>query len=224
MPLTGPGALNADAPEGHPDWVCCFLQALAAEALDYHQVLRDLERGWLVARVAAAGRRSTSRAGLAIDVLAAAPLLSATTLARAIGMSIKSATELLDGFLAEGIVVEVTHRSARRLFGLTGMAPVREVAQPPRRPEPGRGRGRPRRILDDEVLDPSPLRLPPMTRFERPVIDYGALEEAMAHCDQVIRSARRSLGALATAAFPDSSDSRSSQVGEADPSEVFCPI
>lgn len=126
---------------------------MAAEALDYHQLLRDLERGWLVARAAAAGRRSTSRAGLAIDVLAASPLLSATTLARAIGMSIKSATELLDGFLAEGIVAEVTHRSARRLFGLVGMAPVREVTQPPRRPEPGRGRGRPRLILDDEVLD-----------------------------------------------------------------------
>ncbi len=44
----------------------------------------------LSARAAAAGPRSTSRAGLAIDVLAAAPLLSATTLARAIGMSIKS--------------------------------------------------------------------------------------------------------------------------------------
>ncbi len=223
VPLTGPRALNADAPEGHPDWVCCFLQALAAEALDYHQVLRDLERGWLVARVAAAGRRSTSRAGLAIDVLAAASLLSATTLARAIGMSIKSATELLDGFLAEGIVVEVTHRSARRLFGLTGMAPVREVAQPPRRPEPGRGRGRPRLPLDDEVLDLPPLLLSPVTRFERPVIDYGALEAAMAHCDQVIRSARRSLGSLATGRLPGMSESLTPQVADADAGEASCP-
>ena len=132
-PLTGPRALSADAPENPTRWTCAFLDAIASEAGDYHQILRDLERGWMAARSRAAGRRSTSRASIAIDVLAAAPLLSATTLAGAIGMSIKAATELFDAFVDEGIAVEVTHRSARRLFGLIGMAPVREVTTAPRR-------------------------------------------------------------------------------------------
>ena len=102
-----------------------------------------MERRWISARAAVAGRRRTSRAVLAVDVLAAAPLLSATTLAAAIGMSVKNAIALLDGFLAAGIVVEVTHRAKRRLFGLAGLAPLRDQVAPPRRPEPGRGRGRP---------------------------------------------------------------------------------
>ena len=59
-----------------------------------------------------AGRRSTSGASLAIAILAVAPLLSATTLAWAAGLSIKSATAMLDGFGADEFAVEVTHRSA----------------------------------------------------------------------------------------------------------------
>jgi hypothetical protein len=78
-----------------------------------------------------------------IDVLAATPLLSATTLARTTGLPIKSATVMLAGLVADEVAVEVTHRSARRLFGLADMAPIRDVTIPPRRPEPGRGRGRP---------------------------------------------------------------------------------
>ncbi len=101
VPLTGPRALSADAPEGHSEWVVAFLEAVAAEAADYLELLRALEHGWLAARGKSPSRRSTSRAALAVDVLAAAPLLSATTLARAIGMSIKCAAELLDRFVAE---------------------------------------------------------------------------------------------------------------------------
>ena len=120
---------------------CSFLHALADEAREYHDLLRDLERTWLSARRTAAGRRSTSRAGLAIDVLAAAPLLSATTLARATGLSIKSASAIMDGFVADEIAIEVTHRSARRVFGLAGLAPVRDATTAPRRPQPGRAGG-----------------------------------------------------------------------------------
>jgi len=195
VPLTGARALHADAPADPDAWTAAFLAAIAAEAADYHQLLRELERGWRSARAKVAGRRSNSRAGLAVDVLAATPLLSATTLARATAMSIKSATELLDGFVAEAIVVEVTHRSARRLFGLSGMAPVRDVTAPPRRPEPGRGRGRPRLGLGLEAAAAAepPAPLPPVSRFERPAIDYSALEAAMAHCDAMIRSTRQTL-------------------------------
>ena len=93
-----------------------FPEALAAEAADSLELLRGLEHGWRAARGKVAGRRRTSRAPLAVDLLAAAPLLSATTLARAIcsatiGMSVKCATELLDRFVAEEVAVEVTHRA-----------------------------------------------------------------------------------------------------------------
>jgi hypothetical protein len=59
-------------------------------------------------------------------------------------MAVKNATGLLEDFCRAGIVVEVTHRSKWRLFGLTGLAPLREVVRPPDRPDPNRGRGRPR--------------------------------------------------------------------------------
>ena len=201
--LTGPRALAAEAPEEPAEWVCTFLEALAAEACDYHQLLRDLEWSWLFARAKARGKRSTSRAGAAVDVLAAAPLISATTLSRAIGMSIKSAIELLDRLVAEEIVVEVTHRSARRLFGLSGMAPVREATAPPRRPEPGRGRPS---LASEAAIIEAPPPLPLAARFERPCIDYAALEAAMAHCEQAIRSAKRTLDGLAQRGRPAAAD------------------
>ena len=79
----------------------------------------------------------------AVDVLAAAPVLSATTLARVLGIAVKNAIRILDTLVAADIAIEVTHRSKRRLFGLQGLTPLRDVVQPPYRPEPGRGRGRP---------------------------------------------------------------------------------
>jgi hypothetical protein len=190
VPLTGPRALAAEAAAERSAWTIAFLEALRAEASDDLELLRSLERGWVTARARAPAQRTTSRAALAVDVLAATPLISATTLARAIDMSIKCAGEMLERFVAMEIAVEVTHRSARRLFGLAGLAPVREVTVPPRRPLPGRGRGRPRLAapVESDLAPPAPL--PPVSRFERPPINYGALEEAMAHCDQVVREAR----------------------------------
>jgi len=131
-------------------------------------------------------------------VMAATPLISATTLAGALGMSIKSATVLLDRFRAEGIAVEVTHRSARRLFGLAGLAPLREAVAPRRRPQPGRGPGRPpHRQIDDQTAMPTvPPRLPPSRVFERPPIDYAALEAAMIVAEDTVRRARHTLGML----------------------------
>ncbi len=192
VPLTGPRALSAEAPLERAEWTVAFLEALASEATDYLEMLRSLEHGWLAARAGVLARRRTSRAALAVDVMAATPLISATTLGGAIGMSIKSATDLLDRFVAAQIVVEVTHRSARRLFGLAGMAPVREATAVPRRPLPGRRRGRPRH---DAIVEEPVLLTPlvPVTRFERPAIDYGALEAAMAHCDAVVRTTRSRL-------------------------------
>ena len=75
-----------------------FLTALAAEADDALQLLFALERAWLAARRAVAGRRRHSRAAAAVDLLAAAPLVSASSLATGLGMAVKNATALLDEF------------------------------------------------------------------------------------------------------------------------------
>src|SRR4029077_20872677 len=124
-------------------WVPFFLTALADEAEAGQELLRTLERAWFAARHAVAGRRATSRAAAAIDILAAAPLVSATSLGRALGMAVKNAAQLLDRFRADGIPLGGTARSRRGLFGLADVAPLRGGGAPPRRPEPGRGRGRP---------------------------------------------------------------------------------
>ena len=200
VPLTGPRALSADAPAGHLEWVVAFLEAVAAEAGDYLELLRGVEHGWRTARGKIAGRRSTSRAALAVDVLAAAPLLSATTLARAIGMSVKCATELLDRFVAAEVAVEVTHRSARRLFGLREMAPLGEAVRPPYRPDPNRGRGRPPIFAIEEDSAGPAVPMPPLAPVERRSFDYGDLEHCMAQLDLVRRQTRRSLDALARGA------------------------
>ena len=128
--------------------------------------------------------------------------MSATTLAQAIGMSVKCATELLDRFVATDVAVEVTHRSARRLFGLAGLAPLRAVVRPPDRPDPNRGPGRPRQeIIEDHIIPVVPS-WPPLSPIEWRAFDYTALEEAMAHLDTVVRQTRRALSTLATGSTP----------------------
>jgi hypothetical protein len=198
VPITGPRSLSAEAPTEKGPWLSAFLDALASEALDYHQLLLDLEREWLSARGRVAGRRSNSRAAMAIDVLAAAPLLSATTLAKAIGMSIRSATDLLDEFVRDELVVEVTHRAKRRLFALRGLTPLRDEIAPPRRPLPGRPPGRPRLDRPEElVVEPVASPAPALSPVVRKAIDYSDLETWMAHADTVIRQTRRNLDQLA---------------------------
>ena len=83
-----------------------------------------------------------------MDILAAAPLISATLARRRPRHGGEERHALLDDFCAAGIAVEVTHRSKRRLFGLAGLAPLRDEVRPPHRPEPGRGRGRPPLVAD----------------------------------------------------------------------------
>ena len=199
IPLTGAAALSADTSWAVDAWIPVFLNALANEADDGRQLLLDLERAWFNARRAMAGRRANSRAAIAVDLLAAAPLLSAASLAAGLGMAMKNALQLLDSFCADGIAIEVTHRSRRRLFGLAGLAPLRDEVSPPHRPEPGRGRGRPpTRQIDEESLPaslPPPAR--PMTPIERRTIDYSELEGAMAHLEITIRDTRRALDGYA---------------------------
>jgi hypothetical protein len=196
VPLTGAAALHPEVPWEETAWTAAFLSALAEEAEDALRLLGRLERAWFAARSAVAGRRRHSRAGAAIDLLATTPLLSASTLAAGLGMAVKNAAALLEEFQTARLVVEVTHRSRRRLFGLAGLAPLRDGVAPPRRPQPGRGRGRPPHLPEEvEVLpDLPPAR--PLTSLERQAFDYAELEVAMAHAEATLRQARRNLEAL----------------------------
>ncbi len=197
VPLTGPAALRPDTPWELEAWAPAFLRALVEEATDERQQLAHLERAWHAARAAMAGRRRDSHTAAAVDILAATPLVSATSLSTGLGVAVKTAIRLLDELVAAGVAVEVTHRAKRRLFGLTAMAPLRDGVAAPRRPEPGRGRGRPPIIpVDEESLGPPPA-LPPLTPRERREFDYGDLEHWMARLDQVLRHTRRSLDAVA---------------------------
>ncbi len=136
-------ALGADTPPARDAWTIDFLHSVAAEAADPRQLLHTLEGAWFEARAAVAGRRRHSHATTVVDLLAAVPLLSATTLARGLGLAVKNAIGLLDSLVIAGVAVEVTHRAKRRLFGLKGLERLAAVVRPPERPEPGRGRGRP---------------------------------------------------------------------------------
>ena len=193
VPLTGDRALRPDTPWQRDTWMPAFLSALADEAADELDRLVALERAWRAARRAVAGRRRHSRAAAAVDLLAAAPLVSATSLAAGLDMAVKNATLLLDDFCAAGIAIEVTHRAKRRLFGLTGLAPLRDVVRPPYRPEPGRGRGRPPLVVEDAITVPA---LPPVPPLDRQPFDYSDLAHWMTQMDHTIRQARRTLGAL----------------------------
>ncbi|WP_243429847.1 winged helix-turn-helix domain-containing protein [Acetobacter sacchari] len=92
-----------------------------------------LERQWRLARSQSGARRKNSRAERIIDLLAACPMASATRISKVIGLSLKATHIYLERFLADGLIVEVTHRAARRLFALRGLEPLRQVVQPPHR-------------------------------------------------------------------------------------------
>jgi hypothetical protein len=166
MPLTGARALAEDTPWERDQWIPVFLQTLADEADQERERLRTLEKAWMAARLRSGAQRRHSRAARAIDILAATPLLSATSLAKGLGMAANNAGLLLGRFVTEGTVIEVTHRSRRRLFGLAGLAPLREEVAPPYRSEPGRRPGRPRNDIPEE---PIPLPAPdlPLGPIER---------------------------------------------------------
>ena len=202
IPLTGAAAFGADQSWEPPIWVPAFLRALEREAADGLDLLFAMERAWFEARRAITGRRRTSYTGAAVDVLAAAPVLSATTLASILGIAVKNAIRILDELRTADIAIEVTHRSKRRLFGLKGLAPLRDAVRPPYRPDSARGPGRPRAEVEDDLTAAEFGPLPPLTPIERRAFEFTALEEAMAHLDAVVRQVRRNLGALTVGGSP----------------------
>ena len=199
--LTGAAALAPEIPWARAAWIEHFLEAIADEAESGLALLRQIERHWFAARRAVAGRRRDSRAAAAIDLLAAAPLVSATTLAQVLGIAVKNAIRLLDGFVVLGVVSEVTQRSKRRLYGLKHLAPLREATAPPRRPQPGRRPGRPSSVsIEDLERDREAIPLvvtpsPPLPPLERREFDFSGLDRLLDLTDQAIQRAQRVLEA-----------------------------
>jgi hypothetical protein len=212
--LTGARALHADIPWARQAWLGHFLAALAEEAEDGLALLSELERHWFAARRAVAGRRRDSRAAQAVDILAAAPLVSATSLGAGLGMATKNAGHLLEGFVVLGIASEVTHRSKRRLYGLKHLAPLREAAAAPRRPQPGRGPGRPSAASlastaagSEDPAAPAPLApSPPLPRFQRGEFEFSELDRWLDLADQAIRRTQRILQDYTGLAKPIAAD------------------
>jgi len=198
--LTGARALAGETPWAIGRWTASFLAAVTEEAEFGLALLRRMERQWFTARAAVAGRRRDSSAAAAIDVLAAAPVISASSLAAGIGIAVKNASALLDDFAAQGLAIEVSRRAKRRLYGLAHLAPLRAETAPPRRPLPGRGRGRPPLGALKAVAStaeaagtvtaasgPEPLPSPPLSPLERAEFDFSDLDRWMREAEMAIR-------------------------------------
>ena len=71
-------------------WAAEFLAALAEEAEAASALLRLLEREWFAARAAIRGRRRDSHAATAVDIMAAAPIVSATSLAHSLDIAVRT--------------------------------------------------------------------------------------------------------------------------------------
>lgn len=184
LPLTGAAAFRSGASWDVRTWVPCWLQALEDEADAISIMTRTLEASWRTARLQADGQRRTSRARAAIDVIAAHPVISATTLAARLSMSIKAACQLLERFVENGLIVEVTHRSARRLFALRDMAPLRATVQPRAKVVAGRKRGRPRASAIEDDMNVADIGVvQDFSPLERWAPDYSELKAAMAEID-----------------------------------------
>lgn len=195
IPLTGAAALRAEQDWEVGNWQIGFLRAVGREATDALDLLYHVEWSWFDARSRVARRRKDSHDVAAVDLLAAAPAISATTLARLLRIAVKNAMRILDDLVAADIAIEITHRSKRRLFGLKHLAPLRDVVRPPCRPDQGTGRGRQPRETEAEIAVPLvPPR--PLTPIERRVFDYTALEETLAQLEAVVRSSRSALRAV----------------------------
>jgi hypothetical protein len=196
VPLTGAAALRSEYAWEPGDWLPVFLRAIEREAADGLDLLYMMERAWFEARHSIARRRKDSHVTAAVDLLAAAPLLSATTLARILGIALKNAIRILDELLAAGTAIEVTHRAKRRLFGLQGLTPLQQVVHPPYRPDPDRGPGRARHEIEEDVPEAAPSPLPPLTPIEPRAFDYSELEHCMAQLELSIRHTKHTLDAL----------------------------
>ena len=205
--LTGAKTLDSETPREIEAWTVRFLAALAEEAETGTGLLRLMEKEWFAARSAVRDRRRDSRAFVAVDIMAAAPVISATSLAAGLGIAVKNASALLEALVERGIAIEVTHRSKRRLYGLKDLAPLREEAAPPRRPTSGRSRGRPPRGAPVPILlatyseardaTPPPANRLALSPLERKEFDFTDIDRWMQQADEAIRRTKAVLDRIA---------------------------
>jgi len=205
--LTGAKTLDSETPREIEAWTVRFLAALAEEAETGTGLLRLMEKEWFAARSAVRDRRRDSRAFVAVDIMAAAPVISATSLAGGLGIAVKNASALLEALVERGIAIEVTHRSKRRLYGLKDLAPLREEAAPPRRPTSGRSRGRPPRGAPVPILlatyseardaTPPPADRLALSPLERKEFDFTDIDRWMQQADEAIRRTKAVLDRIA---------------------------
>jgi|GEM_PF-1260105 len=191
LPLTGAAALQGDVAWERSVWLPLFPEALAAEAEEGLRILSRMEHAWRQARAHLGTRRRNSRACAALEAIAGAPLISVATLASRLGMAPKNVLVLLSQFVEAGIVIEVTHRRAHRLYGLVGMTSLRDEVALPRRAR--RGVSGVNVAEDDDLGTRSEIDAQSFTPIERWQPDFGDLEAAMQQADAAIRKAQRRL-------------------------------
>ncbi|WP_291366648.1 winged helix-turn-helix domain-containing protein [Acetobacter sp. UBA5411] len=182
VPLTASAAFRSDAPTDRAEWIADFLTELGNEAICFEDLLSRMEHAWTFARRAVQGQRSTSRAGLVVDLLMLHPMASATAIAQRTGLSINATLQILERLEREGIVVEITNRSARRLFAMRAFEGVRDCIRPPQRRSRGKTTDGPR-----ESASPTSSSVPSrIQRDELPPLDYTDLEQALAAADRAV--------------------------------------
>jgi hypothetical protein len=188
-PVTGAAAFRTGSSWDERRWIPAWLGALEREAAGIRDMVHTLERSWQDARAQAGDQRRNSKAALAIDIIAAHPVISATTLAARLSVSVQAACVLLERFVERELVVDVTRRSARRLFALKDLVLLREAIKQPKKTVPGRKRGRPR--LGDEA-DPVDQDVASVEEMFRPLPrwqpDFSELEAAMKAVDTLAYS------------------------------------
>jgi biotin operon repressor len=197
VPLVGAASLMADETWDLEQWLPAFYRTLANEADEIADLASRLDHAWRQARFAIQGYRRSSHAPALVDLLAAAPMLSSPAVAAMLDIAPKNAIRLLEELQADGIIIEVSRRAKRRLYALPDMAPLRDGVAAPKRPEFGRGRGRPpATILAPDMEEAAPLQSTPAAPIGRFHFDYGGLDAAMAELEATTRKTRSALDAL----------------------------
>ncbi|MCX2567398.1 hypothetical protein OQ496_13155 [Acetobacter suratthaniensis] len=183
-PVTGAAAFRTGSSWDERRWLPTWLGALEREAAGIRDMVHTLERSWRNARAQAGDQRRNSKAALAIDIIAAHPVISASTLAARLSVSVQAACVLLERFGERGLVVDVTRRSARRLFALKDLAPLRDTVQPRAQVMSGRRRGRPRASADtDDSSIEGKGTVHDFMPVEQWAPDYSELEAAITEID-----------------------------------------